>query len=263
MRKTDDIFKLPVMKEMLLQEKNIMVSLQGCEWFVQLEASWYDSHNIYFAMTYYPTDLESEIIRCEKLPAERARFYMAEMIIALEELHKRGIVHRDVKAANLLIGADGHIVLADFGLSKDFGRQPTDAERCYQPYWPFRTDDDVFRTPRRSPEQLTFVTDDICGSEVEMPPEIILEEYYSFGVDFWASGITLYLMVTGRQPWSEEKEKSIRQQILEDEVEFSPEEEVREECRDFIRQMLRKEPTERLRIGLDMVSHPTSVSGIG
>ncbi|KAM6492406.1 Protein kinase-like domain containing protein [Amanita muscaria] len=255
-KKDDDIFQISVLKDMLAQEKNIMVSLQGCEWFVQLQASWYDSKNIYFAMAYYPTDLESEIIRCDKLPTNRARFYMTEMIIALEELHSRGIVHRDIKAANILICADGHLVLADFGLSKDFACKPNLAERSYQPYWPFKTDDDVLRTACRSPEELTFVTDDICGSEVEMAPEILLEEYYSFGVDFWAAGITLYLMVTGKHPWTDDKEKTIQNQILEDDVEFSPEDNVGEECQDFIRQMLRKEPTERLRIGLDMTSHP-------
>ncbi|KIL63495.1 hypothetical protein M378DRAFT_164359 [Amanita muscaria Koide BX008] len=236
-KKDDDIFQISVLKDMLAQEKNIMVSLQGCEWFVQLQASWYDSKNIYFAMAYYPTDLESEIIRCDKLPTNRARFYMTEMIIALEELHSRGIVHRDIKAANILICADGHLVLADFGLSKDFGCKPNLAERSYQPYWPFKTDDDVLRTACRSPEELTFVTDDICGSEVEMAPEILLEEYYSFGVDFWAAGITLYLMVTGKHPWTDDKEKTIQNQILEDDVEFSPEDNVGEECQDFIRQM--------------------------
>ncbi|KAF8639109.1 hypothetical protein AX17_001724 [Amanita inopinata Kibby_2008] len=256
MRKVDNVFKNPAAKQMLIDEKKIMASLQGCDWFVQLEASWHDSNNIYFAMTYYPTDIESEIIRCEGLPATRARFYMIELIIALEELHKRGIVHRDVKAANVLLRWDGHIVLADFGLAKDFGRKTTIAERSYQPYWPYKTEDDVCEAPRRSPQELTFVSDEWCGSEIEMAPEIVLQEYYSFGIDFWAATITLYLMVTGRHPWSEDQEKDIESQIIEDDVTFEPEDDISEDCKDFIRQMLKKEPTERLRIGLDMTSHP-------
>ena len=125
-------------------------------------------------------------------------FLIGSKIIALDELHKRGIVHRDVKPANILIRADGHIALADFGLAKDFGFKPTVAERSYQPYWPFKTDDNVFEAPRRSPAELTFVSNDWCGSEMEMAPEIIRREFYSFGVDYWSSGVTLYAMVTGR-----------------------------------------------------------------
>jgi serine/threonine protein kinase len=119
-------------------------------------------------------------------------------IIALDELHKRGIIHRDIKAANILIRADGHIALADFGLAKDFGSQPNVAERSYQPYWPFKTDDNVLEAPRRSPAELTFVSNDWCGSEMEMAPEIVRREYYSFGVDYWSASVTLFAMVTGR-----------------------------------------------------------------
>ncbi|PFH47756.1 hypothetical protein AMATHDRAFT_50077 [Amanita thiersii Skay4041] len=257
MKKADTVFRHPAIGYMLMEEKRIMASLQGCDWFVQLEASWHDSKNIYLAMAYYPTDIESEIIRCGAMPLERARFYMVEIITALEDLHKRGIVHRDIKAANVLIGWDGHIALADFGLSKDFGRRPTVAERSYQPYWPWKADDDVFKVPRRSPHELTFVSSDFCGSAIEMPPEIIAEECYSFGVDFWSASIVLYMMVTGRQPWTEaEGAKSTELQILEDDITFLPEDDVSNDCKDFLMKMLEKEPTERLRIGLDMTSHP-------
>ncbi|KAK2465060.1 hypothetical protein APHAL10511_002868 [Amanita phalloides] len=253
-RKVAGVWDHPFVKQILMGEKKIMESLQGLDWFVQLEASWHDTNNIYLAMVYYPTDIESEIIRCEKFAADRARFYMVEMIMALEELHKRGIIHRDIKAANILIRADGHIVLADFGLAKDFGREPTIAERSYQPYWPFRTEDNVYEAPRRPATELTFVTNDWCGSEMEMAPEIVRHEYYSFGVDYWASGVTLYAMVTGRHPWTDDED--VPAQILEEEVQFVDEDDVSNECKDFICQLLKKDPAERLRIGLDITSHP-------
>ncbi|KAF8630469.1 hypothetical protein AX15_002900 [Amanita polypyramis BW_CC] len=252
-KKVDGVWDHPVVKHILAEEKKIMASLEGCDWFVQLEASWHDTKNIYFAMTYYPTDLESELIKYERFPEERARFYMVEIIIALEDLHKRGIVHRDVKMANILIRTDGHIVLADFGLSKDFRRRPTTAERSYQPYWPYRIDDDLYDAPRRSPAELTFVSNDFCGSEMEMAPEVIRRDYYSFGVDFWSAGIALYTMVTGRHPWSDEED--VAKQILEDDIQFYSEDKISEECKDFIWGLLQKDPADRLRIGLDMTSH--------
>src|SRR5882757_6246618 len=66
-------------------------------------------------------DLRKEMVRVKKLSLEAARFYVAEILLALEKLHRVGIVHRDVKPENILIGDDGHIVLADFGLAKALG----------------------------------------------------------------------------------------------------------------------------------------------
>ncbi|KIL57544.1 hypothetical protein M378DRAFT_16164 [Amanita muscaria Koide BX008] len=230
-------FGHPVVKQLLIQERKIMESLQGCDWFVQLEASWCDSNNLYIALD-YPTDLESEIIRCETLPETRARFFMAEIISDLALDHhiaqaRHSVVHRDIKTGNIPIRADGHIVLADFGLSKDFGARPTNFA-----------------------QKLFFVTREMLGSEPEMAPEIVMEDHTSFGVDFWSAGVTLYVMLTGIHPWSDGDEKSLQLQILEDEIEFYEEDEISEECQDFIRQMLQKEPTERLRIDEDMTAHP-------
>src|SRR5271169_184583 len=102
-------------------------------------------------------------------------------IIALTELHSRGIIHRDIKAPNILIDRDGHIVLADFGLSKDFHKIPTIAERVYQPYWPYFSDENpTSESEPRDPEDLHFVAWNYRGSDMEMAPEIHLRMPYSF-----------------------------------------------------------------------------------
>lgn len=120
-------------------------------------------------------------------------------IIALTELHSRGIIHRDIKAPNILIDQDGHIVLADFGLSKDFHKIPTIAERVFQPYWPYFSDENpTSESEPRDPEELHFVAWNYRGSDMEMAPEIHLRMPYSFGIDFWSASVILYWMLTGR-----------------------------------------------------------------
>ena len=91
-------------------------------------------------------------------------------------MHKVGIIHRDVKTANVLMGADGHIVLADFGSSK------------FEGLCPFLPGNDYEDSQPRTPAQLTFVTGEMLGPEVDLAPEVVLGEYHSFGVDFWFAG---------------------------------------------------------------------------
>ena len=118
----------------------------------------------------------------------------------MTELHKRGIIHIDIKTPNILIDREGHIVLVDFGLSKDFKSIPTLQERVQQPLWtclsPASDTTDVNREVNT--EGRDFVAWEYRGSPMEMAPEICLLQPYSFGVDFWSAGIVFYWMLTGR-----------------------------------------------------------------
>lgn len=112
-----------------------------------------------------------------------ARFYFTEILYGLQYLHEKGIVYRDLKPENLLIAEDGHIKIADFGLSK----------------------------AGMNRESLTY---SYCGSAEYMPPEMIMRSGHGFGVDYYTLGALLYELVTGLPPYYSRDENKIRDAIL-------------------------------------------------
>ena len=95
---------------------------------------------------------------------------MCEVIVAIKYLHENNILYRDLKAENILIGADGHIKLTDFGLSKKIKRD--------------------FET-----------SDSFCGSKAYMSPEMIRQEPHGKSIDWYGVGVLLYELVVGTPPY--------------------------------------------------------------
>lgn len=85
------------------------------EWIVQMYYSFQDERYLYMVMEFMPGGDLVNLMSNEEIPEDWARFFVAEMVLALDALHSRGYLHRDVKPDNLLIAADGHLKLADFG----------------------------------------------------------------------------------------------------------------------------------------------------
>ena len=94
----------------------------------------------------------------------------AEVIVAVEHLHKNNILYRDLKPENILIDEWGHLKLTDFGLSKEN----------------FSHDDE---------------TKTICGSPEYYCPEILLDQSYNRTLDFYSMGVLLYELITGFPPF--------------------------------------------------------------
>jgi p70 ribosomal S6 kinase len=118
------------------------------------------------------------------------RFYMAEMVLAIEYLHLIGIIHRDLKPENVLLAADGHLMLTDFGLAKETGSQETS------------------RT--------------LCGTNEYMAPEMLTRNGYGKSVDWWAAGILMYEMIAGRPPFQGETQLELDRKILSEKVKLPP-----------------------------------------
>ncbi|KAK1241567.1 hypothetical protein MKX08_001541 [Trichoderma sp. CBMAI-0020] len=111
----------------LRAERDFLVSYEGSSWVVPLIASFDDLSNLYLVMEYMPGgDFLGLLIRENILHEAVACFYIAEMILAVEEAHRLGFIHRDIKPDNFLISSSGHLKISDFGLAFD-GQWPHDA----------------------------------------------------------------------------------------------------------------------------------------
>ncbi|OAD65961.1 protein kinase C [Phycomyces blakesleeanus NRRL 1555(-)] len=152
-----------------------------------LHSTFQTETRVYFVMEYISGgDLMMQIQR-EKFSEKRAKFYACEVLLALEFLHKHGIIYRDLKLDNIMLCLDGHIKLVDYGL-------------CKENMWADST------------------TKTFCGTPEFMAPEIILDLPYGRAVDWWTLGVLLYEMLLGQSPFKGEDEDEIFDAVLEDEI---------------------------------------------
>uniref|UniRef100_A0AAY4EZ46 Serine/threonine-protein kinase MRCK alpha n=1 Tax=Denticeps clupeoides TaxID=299321 RepID=A0AAY4EZ46_9TELE len=125
-KNTDKVFAMKILNkwEMLKraetacfrEERDVLVN-GDCQWITTLHYAFQDDNNLYLVMDYYVGgDLLTLLSKFEdRLPEDMARFYLAEMVLAIDSVHQLHYVHRDIKPDNILMDMNGHIRLADFG----------------------------------------------------------------------------------------------------------------------------------------------------
>lgn len=166
------------------------------------------------------------------LPADLARFYFAETVLAVEYLHSYGIVHRDLKPDNLLITGMGHIKLTDFGLSK-IGIMNL-ATNLYEGH--------LDRDSKQFNDKQVF------GTPEYIAPEVILRQGYGKPVDWWSMGIILYEFLIGCVPFFGETPEELFAHVINDEIEWPEDDDwpLPDEAKHMISQLLLQNPLDRL-----------------
>ncbi|KAF6119438.1 large tumor suppressor kinase 2 [Phyllostomus discolor] len=198
-------------------ERDILAEADN-EWVVKLYYSFQDKDSLYFVMDYIPGgDMMSLLIRMEVFPEHLARFYIAELTLAIESVHKMGFIHRDIKPDNILIDLDGHIKLTDFGLCTGF--RWTHNSKYYQKGSHIRQDsmepgdlwDDVSNChcgdrlktleQRAKKQHQRCLAHSLVGTPNYIAPEVLLRKGYTQLCDWWSVGVILFEMLVGQPPF--------------------------------------------------------------
>ncbi|KAF7992763.1 hypothetical protein HCN44_005107 [Aphidius gifuensis] len=249
LKRTKDIYAMKVIKKALVTddedidwvqtEKHVFETASNHPFLVGLHSCFQTPSRLFFVIEFVRGgDLMFHMQRQRRLPEEHARFYAAEISLALNFLHAKGIIYRDLKLDNVLLDHEGHVKLTDYGMCKEGVREGD-------------------------------TTATFCGTPNYIAPEILRGEDYSFSVDWWALGVLLFEMLAGRSPFDiagasenpdQNTEDYLFQVILQKTIRIPRSLSVK--ATSVLKGFLCKDPTERLGCGhgqaafLDIVSHP-------
>lgn len=199
-------------------ERNILVRTATSEspFIVGLKFSFQTTQDLFLVTDYMSGgELFWHLQKEGRFDEKRAKFYIAELILAIQHLHFNDIVYRDLKPENILLDANGHIALCDFGLSKaNLTKNDT--------------------------------TNTFCGTTEYLAPEVLLDEAgYTKMVDFWSLGVLVFEMCCGWSPFYAEDTQQMYKNIAFGKVRF-PRDTLSQEGRNFVKGLLNRNPKHRL-----------------
>ncbi|KAH6662996.1 kinase-like domain-containing protein [Halenospora varia] len=202
----------------IIKERNILVraAITDSPFVVGLKFAFQTPTDLYLVTDFMDGgELFWHLQREGRFEEERTKFYVAELILALQHLHSHGIIYRDLKPENILLDANGHIALSDFSLSK--ANLVQDA-----------------------------TTNSFCGTTEYLAPEVLLDETgYSRMVDFWSLGVLMFEMGCGWSPFYAEDTQQMYKNIAFGKVRF-PRDTLTAEARAFVKGLLNRNPKHRL-----------------
>ncbi|WWC91546.1 uncharacterized protein L201_006492 [Kwoniella dendrophila CBS 6074] len=197
--------------EHINSERSILEKIRH-PFVVELYATYQDQLNVYMLLSYIPGgELFSHLRRAGRFSADVTRFYLASIILAIEYLHSRDIIYRDLKPENLLLDRYGYLRIADFGFAK------------------------IIEDNR------TFT---LCGTPEYLAPEIVLSQGHGKAVDWWALGILAFEMLAGYPPFFDDHPLGIYEKILRGDIAFPSH--IDPYAKDLIRGLLTSDRSKRL-----------------
>ncbi|KAJ7658953.1 kinase-like domain-containing protein, partial [Mycena rosella] len=218
------------------------ISQDGSPFLLRLVASWDDSMNYYLLTPWCEGGDLASILLQGRLPRERATEHLAQLILALEDLHSRRILHRDVKPSNIFVDGRGNAILGDLGYGKRFAFSADPQEPDFVE---FNADPEAASGSFRWQE---CVTAERCGTPAFMSPQQHCGEEYSFDVDVWGLGMCFFYMLTGRSPFdgSPRTPEEFAHTFKTAPVRFEEADGLDEDVRDLVRCMLSKNGRSRV-----------------
>ncbi|KAI0675335.1 kinase-like protein [Trametes maxima] len=231
----------------LLRSASLVSTPGGAEWIVKLFYSFQDRDHLYLVLEYMGGgDLLNLLIERDVFEEDFTRFYVAEMVLAIESCHKHGFIHRDIKPDNFLFDPDGHIRLSDFGLATDLhwahdtsyyeqqrlhllhkhGIDLEDSNGLGDGTRTKRLDrkeverlmgggdgqSGVFTWREKHRRKVSHAA--LCGTNSYMSPEVIRGHGYTFSCDWWSLGVIMFECLYGFPPFVSNSRHVTRQKIL-------------------------------------------------
>lgn len=177
-----------------------------------------DDLSIYFFMEYVKgIDLFEILSQNQELDEQACKFYIGSLLLAVEYLHRKGIMHRDLKPENILVDEQGYIKICDMGFCKV-----------------------LMKTSQR--------TYTIVGTPYYMAPEMITGKGYSFPVDHYAIGVIAYILYYGEFPFGDGLEDTyqIYNAVLNQKLKFPKKKPINQDLKSMLKKILKKNPEARL-----------------
>ncbi|QRW24311.1 LATS, large tumor suppressor [Rhizoctonia solani] len=257
----------------VLKGAALVSSPTGADWIVRLFYSFQDQDHLYLVLEFMGGgDLLNLLIEKDIFEEDFAKFYIAEMILAIEQCHKQGFIHRDIKPDNFLFDPNGHIKLSDFGLATDLhwahdtsyyeqqrrdllhkhgidledGETRTHKNRRMDKFEADRVmgGEGVFTWREKNRKKLAY---SVCGTNSYMSPEVIRGQGYSFSCDWWSLGVIMFECLYGYPPFVSNSRHVTRQKILNwrTSLRFPPRPKISREGVDLMARLL-CEPEDRI-----------------
>lgn len=180
---------------------------------MQMKYCFQDKANVYFGTEYLAGGDLFHHVSQGKFSYRQNRIWVAEIVLGIEFLHSRNIIYRDLKLENILLTADGHVKIADFGLCKE-------------------------------KEEFAFTTFTCCGTLDTMAPEVIQQKGYTKDVDWWSLGVVMFEMYEFEAPFNGATRKELVHAILNTQPKFGSK--LSEAAKDLVLKFLAKEPEKRI-----------------